>query len=261
LKLNPTSRTREEFLAAAGLLRVNLRGKEHDFRFPDNQYMRNVVVGIIQGREYPLVNLPGYTPSTILDIGANVGATALYFHNAYPTAAIWCYEPCRENFWCLEANTKDFAPSIQVFPYGLLDRDCELPMYHGTSQSGQNSLVHTIETAPIAAETVRLVHAGREAAARKWQHVSIVKIDTEGCEAPIVAELLAVVPEIDFLYCEYHAEESRRIVDSLTAERFVLGSSRSDKPHQGMCVYWSRALLARYPTFDAFQKSVPRSGV
>ncbi len=259
--MNTTSQTREEFLATTGRLRVNLRGKEYDFRFPDNQYMRNVVTGIFQGNEYPLFNLPGYRPTTILDVGANVGATALYFHHAYPTAAISCYEPCRENFWCLEANTREFTPNIQVFPYGLLDRDCELPMYHGTSQSGQNSLVHTIETSPIAVETVRLINAGREAAERKWQHLSIAKIDTEGCEVPIVAELLAAVPEIDFLYCEYHAEESRRMVDSLTAERFILGASKSDKPHQGMCVYWSRSLLQRYPAFDALRKSMPRTGV
>jgi len=253
-------RTREEFLGTAGVLRVNLRGKDHDFRYPDNVYMRNVVTGIFQGTEYPLFNLPGYAPSAIVDIGANVGATALYFHHAYPAAAIWCYEPCRENFWCLEANTRDLAANIQVFPYGLLDRDCELPMYHGTSQCGQNSLIHTIETAPTAAETVRLVRAAREAAERKWQHLSIVKIDTEGCEVPIVAELLAAVPKIDFLYCEYHAEESRRTIDAMTAERFVLAASKSDKPHQGMCVYLSRELLQRYPTFDALQKSMPRAG-
>src|SRR4051812_29879707 len=86
LIMDAISQQREEFLASAAVLRVNLRGQEHDFRYPDNVYMRNVVLGIFQGNEYPLVRLPGYEPSTILDVGANVGATALYFHHAYPRA-------------------------------------------------------------------------------------------------------------------------------------------------------------------------------
>lgn len=259
--IQSTPPTRDEYLSSAGLLRVNLFGQDHDFRYPDNQCMRNVVVGIFQGNEYPLPNLPGYTPATIVDIGANVGAAALYFHYAYPTAQIWCYEPCQENFWCLEANTRNFAAHIRAFPYGLLDRDCELPMYHGTSQSGQNSLVHTVETSPTAGETVRLVKAGREAVERQWKNLSIVKIDTEGCEVPILSDILSEVPTIDLLYCEYHAEEDRHAINALTKERFILATAKADKPHQGMCMYCSRALLERYPIFDALRKSVPRSSV
>src|SRR5206468_855133 len=35
------------------LARVTIRGQQHDFSFPDNVYMRNVVAGIFQGNEYP----------------------------------------------------------------------------------------------------------------------------------------------------------------------------------------------------------------
>ncbi len=250
---------REDFLRTAGSLKFNLRGQDYDFRYPDSIYMRNVVANVIQGGEYPLVQLPQYTPTTIVDIGANVGAAALYFHYAYPTAKIWSYEPSRQNFWCLEANTRPFVANIECFNYGLLDRDCELPMYHGTSQCGQNSVVQTFETAPSPAETIRLVPASREATERGWQHLSIVKIDTEGCEVPIVAELLAAVPSIDFLYCEYHDDDARHELNVLTRDRFVLGGCKADKPHQGIHIYWSRAILERYPKFDAVKKSVPRS--
>jgi FkbM family methyltransferase len=258
--MNSNPRKREEFLAGTEVGRVMLLGAEHEFRFPGNPFMREVVAGIFRGDEYPII-LPGYVPEKIVDIGANVGAATLFFHNVYPSAKIWSYEPCQESFWCLEANTRGFAAQIQVFPYGLLDRDCELPMYHGSSQCGQNSLIPSIETKSTAGETVRLVKAAREAAERGWQHLSIVKMDTEGCERPIVAELLAAVPQIDVVYCEYHAEDDRRSIDSLMADRFVLGTSKADKPHQGMCVYVSRVLLQRYPMFERLQKQFPRSMV
>ena len=238
---------------------MNLLGQDHDFRFPDSVFMRNMLSGIFQGREYPLPVLPGYTASTIVDVGANIGAAAIYFLNAFPTAEIWCYEPSLQNFWFLEANTRDFPTRIRVLPYGLLDRDSDLSMYHGIDQCGQNSLVNTLETFPEAAETVRLVRAGREASQRQWHHISILKIDTEGCEVPILAELLSAVPTIDFVFCEYHSEEDRRAINSLTADRFVLGSSYAERPHLGSCLFWSRDLLRSRPEFDGFRKSMPRN--
>jgi len=257
--MNQSAKSREDFLRTTALLRVKVGEEQFDFRFPDNIYMRNVLAGIFQGQEYSLVNLPGYSPTKIVDIGANVGATAFYFHHSYPEAEIWCYEPCQENFWCLEENIRTMGPNIHVFPYGLLDRDCELPIYYGNSQCGQNSLVHTVETAPQSTETVRLVKAGREAAERRWEHLSIVKMDTEGCEVPILSELLTAVPKIDLLYCEYHSEDDRRAINALTESRFVLASANAGKPHQGTCVYWSREILQRYPSFDSIKKSMPRS--
>jgi len=230
-------------------------GQDYDFRYPNNPYLRNVIQGIFQGKEYPIFNLPGFTPTTIVDIGANVGAAALYFHLTFPNAEMWCYEPTQQNYWCLEANLQPFT-NVHVFPYGLLDRDCELPIYYGTSQSGQNSLTHSVETAPVSTETVKLVSARREALARQWQHISILKLDTEGCEIPILTELLAVVPSIDLLYCEYHAEEDRHTLNALTKDRFVLGYAHAEKPHQGMCIYWSRLLLERYPLFNNLGKSI-----
>jgi len=98
--------------------------------------------------------------------------------------------------------------------------------------------------------------ARREAAERGWQHISILKIDTEGCEVPILTELLPAVPSIDFMYCEYHSEADRRTIDDLVKERFILGGAKADKPHQGMSIYWSRSLVQRYPQIDALQKSI-----
>jgi FkbM family methyltransferase len=243
-------------------LRVGLLGKQFDFRYPNSLYMQNVAVGIFKGEEYPILPLSNFAPTTIVDVGANIGATALYFHNAYPQARIYCYEPSQENFRCLKANASHFADKIQVFPYGLLDRDCQLPMYRGTSQSGQNSLAPNSETTASPTETVRLVKASREAAERGWNSLSILKLDTEGCEVPILTELLSSVRTIDLLYCEYHSEEDRRHIDLILADRFVLCGSKSDAMHLGTCIYLSRSFVAEHPEIDACRKSIrPQTGL
>jgi FkbM family methyltransferase len=231
--------------------RVSVLGREIDFRYPNSVYMRNIAQMIFGGQEYPIVRLPNFAPTTIVDVGANIGATALYFLNAFPDAQIYCYEPSLENFRYLRANTSLFADKIQVFPYGLLDRDCELPLYRGTSQTAQNSVMRNAGTTPNPTEVVRLVKASREAAERGWNSLSILKLDTEGCEVPILTELLRSVLSIDILYCEYHSEEDRRRIDALVCDQFVLCWSKANTVHLGTCAYLARSLVAVRPEIDA----------
>ncbi len=247
--------TQDDPLGDAGRLLLELHGQQFDFRYTNSEYMRNVVLAILKGQEYPLLKSSSFTPTTIVDAGANVGATALFFHHAYPAADVFCYEPSEENFRCLRENTSRFANKIHIFHYGLLDRDCQLPLYRGTSQTGQNSLVSNTETTAAPTESVRLVKASREAAERGWNHISILKLDTEGCEVPILSELLASVPDIELIYCEYHAEDDRRTIDALVADRFCLYWATATKLHQGTCLYMARSLIAKFPDADIQQKS------
>jgi FkbM family methyltransferase len=238
-------------LEGTGAIAVVIAGKQVEFRYPDSEVMRNVVLGVFQGNEYPLVGAAGYAPSTIVDVGANVGATALLFHNSFPGAQIHCYEPSMDNLPCLWENTEPFQENIQVHAYGLLDRDCELPLYRGTSQPAQNSLAAGGETATDAAEHVQIVDVSREIAERGWKSISILKLDTEGCEVPILAGFLRAVEHIDIFYCEYHAEEDRRRIDAMVAGRFSLCFAKAERVHRGNCVYLSRDFLARHPGFEA----------
>src|SRR5271156_3378543 len=50
-------------------------------------------------REMPLRPEEG---KTVLDIGANVGAAALYFARLFPNARIYAFEPAPDNFAVLE---------------------------------------------------------------------------------------------------------------------------------------------------------------
>src|SRR5262249_4812674 len=104
-------------------------------------------------------------------------------------------------------------------------------------------------------EHVRIVKTANEVAARGWKHISILKLDTEGCEVPILTDFLAVVPEIDIIYCEFHSEEDRRRIEAIVADRFILYWAKVDCPHLGICVYLAKALARKYPYIDSKRKS------
>lgn len=67
--------------------------------------------------EYIFPVLP-ISPKIILDIGGNIGITALLLSRRYPLAKIYTFEPEPENFSILEKNTFGIS-NIEIFNFGL----------------------------------------------------------------------------------------------------------------------------------------------
>jgi FkbM family methyltransferase len=60
--------------------------------------------------------LPGFDPETVLDVGANIGKTAIFFARAFPRATIYAFEPVAETFQLLVERTRAHA---RVRPFNL----------------------------------------------------------------------------------------------------------------------------------------------
>jgi hypothetical protein len=97
-----------ESLGTSRSLTVVFRGEKINCEYPDNINMQNIIKHIFEGKEYPLLNIPGYSPRLIIDVGANIGATAIYFSLAFPNSKIECYEPSLRNYYYLKKNTEYF---------------------------------------------------------------------------------------------------------------------------------------------------------
>lgn len=234
---------------------IRILGREMPFVFPKGDLLRNLVGRILSGQEYPVLALPEFRPAVIVDIGANVGATALFFHSHYPEATIHCFEPSSLCHGCLARNTERF-PGLHAHHLGLYDRDCETVLYEGHGQPAQNSVVISPGTEEHG-ETIRLAAAGPALDALGLGDISILKLDTEGCEVPILESLGARIDRTDLIYVEYHNEEDRRIIDGMLTDRFVLFAARADRLHVGTMVYLGRHWLERVPSLDALRIDRP----
>lgn len=51
----------------------------------------------------------GFEPRTIMDLGGNIGCSAIYFANRWPQASVYAVEPFRENYELLQANTAQYS--------------------------------------------------------------------------------------------------------------------------------------------------------
>jgi hypothetical protein len=82
---------------------------------------------IFAGRSYPFLPFVE-SVETIVDIGANVGAAAVWFARCYPDAVVYALEPAAEPYAVLSRNAERW-PTIRPFHIALSDRNEEAVLY------------------------------------------------------------------------------------------------------------------------------------
>lgn len=239
------SPTSERPAPGVGTLRFVLNGEPREFYYPDGADTEAYVRRVLAGKEYPLFKDAGWSPYSIVDIGANVGASALQFLATYPHAEVHCFEPGSEALVCLSANLAGIGRA-HVHPFGLSSTAERRLLYRGHHRLSQNSLFPGGEAS----------HEGVEVEIRRARQVflelglagcDILKIDTEGCEVPILTDLGSLIRECSVVYLEYHAEDDRLFIDRFLSPFFHLWYASSLGVHRGINVYLSRALVERFP--------------
>jgi FkbM family methyltransferase len=112
---------------------------------------------------------------TFIDIGANIGVSAIFANKLFPQARIIAIEPCVETFKVLEENTQSLNIERYNFAFGN-----GKPLYCMQSEfhSGANIFIEQPkESKPVASKTLKtIIH---EYAIKKPY---IIKMDIEGGE-------------------------------------------------------------------------------
>jgi FkbM family methyltransferase len=134
----------------------------------------------------------------IVDVGANIGATALALYNAFPKARILALEPVKLNWDCLVHNTKDI-PTITArkiaagrergyVDLALPDR-AQRPDIDSDLEG--NSGLFSMFGKGTQSETVPIDTLDNIADSK----VDILKIDVEGAEAEVLAGAKRIIME------------------------------------------------------------------
>ena len=200
---------------------INLRGKSYDFFF-HKEDMRNGIGAreILKGKTYPLVK--GISPKVICDVGANIGATSVFFALSYPNSSIFSFEPTSINFNLLKKNVKEF-PNINAYQFGIYNQNKSQDIYIDRKSPGRNSIFRNWNEGNLI-EQIQLINLSQFLEKKQLDSVDIIKIDTEGCELPILLSLKRYIPKIKVIYLEYHSKEDRDNIVELLKKTHVLGS-------------------------------------
>lgn len=195
------------------------------------------ILGIFEGRTYPIVKDVGLV-STIVDIGANVGAASVMLATHYPDADVHAFEPGPAAAALLARNVAAF-PRITVYPFGLGADRGQQRLYRSRWDPMSASILESAENRDEF-DVIEIHRAATMVESLGIAAIDVLKIDTEGCEVLILTELAAVVSAIKVIYLEFHSERDRLRIDERLKATHVLAFASVRHPHRGDVCYAHR---------------------
>jgi FkbM family methyltransferase len=234
---------------------VTINGRPLPLRYPDTPAMQKMVKEVFAGEEYPYLPFLEPRGKTILDVGANIGCSTIWFRALYPGAALLACEPARDAFALLQANAGSLE-DVRLFPCGLYDRDCTTKLFHGVESGVTNSVGRSAHNTGDY-EVVSLRRASSFLAEQGVGRIALLKLDTEGAEVPVLRDVSHLLDRVEAVALEYHAERDRLEIDRLLSGRFVLCQGRVRFPHRGTLVYAAKDVVAARTRLNQFEITLP----
>lgn len=156
-------------------------------------------------------------PKVILDIGANIGISALFFADQFPQADIYAFEPMPENFAVLQRNAEGKRITPINVALDATDGQRELILSPHESNFGGLSFYQRGAAADARRVTVTTRNPAsllRELGVNK---VDMIKIDTEGAEHSILVAFDAkLLQEVTWITGELHGEQDFELLAYLS---------------------------------------------
>jgi len=195
--------------------------------------MRPHAEKVLRG-EYDVPGLKFHGPPVVLDIGANVGAFAIWALRRWPGAKLICYEPHPLNFEMLKQNVPGAElHQIAIAPGSSTNGD--LHLYDGKNNCGEASVTKGDEQADT-------YHVVPYIPPSLLPLCNVLKVDTEGCELYIIRAYLTKWARSGprAVMFEWHRSSDRwEIAGILAASEFECVTDMMSRPDRGvMC--WQR---------------------
>lgn len=226
-------------------IEVEGQGKRYTVSFYNAHNVRDHLLEVLFGNAYVLPKSATLKPTQIIDVGANVGASAIFLRHNYPNVPIVCYEPAVDNLAFLRVNAKQAEP-VEIVPCGLAERSGTTRLYHGKLYQLQNSIYPNRETNENDYEEIQLLEAGKELASRIVPG-TLLKMDTEGCELEILRSITSRLNDLAIIFLEFHSESERREIDRILERTHTLFSGKITDPHRGTLGYINSEILRQHP--------------
>jgi FkbM family methyltransferase len=122
----------------------------------------------------------------ILDIGANIGVTTLYFASLNPNTKIIAFEPHPKNYACLQENIQlNKFQNIETIQAGLGAKEQDLKLYEiDKNNPGNNRILKKEIDAPSV--DIHIFNLDEFLSTKERFNIDFIKIDVEGYEYAVL---------------------------------------------------------------------------
>lgn len=143
--------------------------------------------------------------NTIVDAGANIGCSAVYFAENFPQARIYSIEPSTGNFELLRKNTESIS-RIKCLQAALWPRTVELEIIDRGEGAWSLQVGEFQAATPQQKCNERIPGVTLHELRQRWKlpTIDILKIDIEGGERDVFEEGEALLEGVNVLIVETH---------------------------------------------------------
>ncbi len=144
-----------------------------------------------------------FVPATIIDCGANIGLTTVFFKNKYPGATIVAVEPEASNFKMLEKNTDKYK-DVHCLQYGIWNKTTNLKIINTNDTHWGFT---TEETDQEGADIIKSISIDKIMELYHLDSIDILKIDIEASEKELFEKNYEKwLPKVKVIFIELHDE-------------------------------------------------------
>ncbi len=194
------------------VLRLRINGEIFPFRMRISDIF--ILGEMLHEQQYKLASRLPAQP-TIIDLGANIGASVIWFLSLYPNAVIHTFEPARDNLRFLEANIEGLD-NVILERAAVGDVSGDAILHHGEF-GGMHSLLIDGD-----GEKVPLYSLADYMDQKDIERVDLLKLDIEGSELDALKGLGVRVRDVDVIIGEVHEAivDEREFYDFLEQHGF-----------------------------------------
>jgi FkbM family methyltransferase len=135
-------------------------------------------------------------PRRILDLGANIGLSALWLNNMYPESSIVAYEADPEIFEFLKKNVSHIK-NITIYNKAIWSHKTELNFSSEGSDGGRvdtndaksKNMISTVDIKDVLLD----------------DKFDFIKMDIEGAESVVLPECVGLLANTKYIFFEYHS--------------------------------------------------------
>jgi FkbM family methyltransferase len=173
-------------------------------------------------------NCKSQTP-VIIDCGANMGTSVLYFKWLFHKAKVFAFEPDKHIFDVLSNNiSRNKLNDINLFNKAVWTNHQDMFFNSNNAQSGK---LITDESA-FKVSCIRLKDFMQE-----FKQIDFLKLDIEGAELPVLQDIDSELHRVQHLFIEYHSmvhepQKLSNLLHILEKEnfRYFIGGSLNKSP-------------------------------